>query len=89
MHRKWIVDEATRQLHQPAQPSQKLLTPADPSEPPQEYTTIAREMAEIGAPRLNILKVRPRPLGAHSRKPIAAVSVRRLSVPTVLYYGVT
>ena len=58
MHRKWIVDEATRQRLQRDGPSAKLLTPVDMDESPQEYTTVAREMAALGAERLSVLKVR-------------------------------
>ena len=58
VHRTWVVDESTRRRYRSAEPSAKLLTPTDPGVPPQEYTTIAREMERVGASRLNVLKVR-------------------------------
>ncbi len=55
MHREWIVDEATVQQRQ-AEPDPP--PDPDPDAPPHVYTTVAREMAKLGAPWLNVLKVR-------------------------------
>ena len=58
VHREWIVDEATVQQRQ-AEPDPP--PDPDPDAPPHVYTTVAREMAKLGAPWLNVLKVRRHP----------------------------
>ena len=50
MHRTWIVSEEGLQSHQTAQAARESDT--------NEYTTLAREMEQIGTTWLNILKVR-------------------------------
>ena len=50
VHRTWIVSEEGLQQHHAAQAARE--SDAD------QYTTLAREMQQLGAPWLNILKVR-------------------------------